>query len=394
MSLEAVNNSVLDENSIKRKEGQKATILSVEDNSDLQDVIAEILRDYGYTVLKAQDANAALKILNSQTPDLILCDIMMPHKDGFQLFEEVKNISKLSQTPFVFLTALNSAENIRVGKEIGCDDYLVKPFDPDELISTVGGKILAASRRKKTEENKLTSFRKRIIHTLSHEFRTPLVSITTGTELLSDLKNQLNDLEVEKLISSIQKDGQRLERLVTDFMIIQQLDLGHAADATQRFRKKQNVIELIETAVELFEDAQVKNKLSAKINVNFSENVKSEIEIDVYDVQIIHAIQHLLSNAAKFSNTSKEIDVNVFVVGKKVYVQVRDYGPGLPKDLMNSACELFSQIDREKLEQQGTGIGLTIVQQFTQLNQGEFHLKKPQSGTGLIGELSFEIENS
>jgi len=128
--------------------GKNLLILLVEDDEDIRYIIKNILEYHEYDVLLANNGKEALKVLSEMenTPDLIISDIMMPNINGYEFFKTVSNDPKYLDIPFVFLSALDSPEDIRLGKLLGADDYLTKPVNEDDLLATIAGKI---SRNKK-----------------------------------------------------------------------------------------------------------------------------------------------------------------------------------------------------------------------------------------------------
>ena len=118
-----------------------AIILVIDDNPELVDGVKLTLEMEGYQVLSATSGPEALDILDRITPDLILADIMMPGMDGYELYERVHSDPRWIQTPFIFRTAKTSPDEIRKGKEMGADDYITKPFDPQDMVAAVRGRI-------------------------------------------------------------------------------------------------------------------------------------------------------------------------------------------------------------------------------------------------------------
>ncbi|UCD01762.1 MAG: response regulator [Promethearchaeota archaeon] len=121
----------------------KPLILLVEDDPNIVKYIKMTLEFNQCEVITAENGKVGLKVLSEQTecPDLIISDILMPELDGYDFYNEISNNPALCHIPFVFLSALDSAEEIRMGKMLGADDYLTKPINEDDLMATVFGKI-------------------------------------------------------------------------------------------------------------------------------------------------------------------------------------------------------------------------------------------------------------
>ncbi len=116
-------------------------ILVVDDAPSLLDNLSEALHESGYQVLIAANGLSALQIMSAHHVDLVLADIAMPHMNGYQLYERVRQNPQWATIPFVFLTARTLDSDIRYGKELGADDYLVKPIQIEDLLAVVHGKI-------------------------------------------------------------------------------------------------------------------------------------------------------------------------------------------------------------------------------------------------------------
>ena len=128
---------------------EQKTILVVDDDLSMLDNLADILELNGFRVLKALDGLQALETLQEQNPDLILADVMMPEMNGYQLYQRVRRIPKFIQIPFIFLTARGEIEDVRFGKELGADDYLLKPIQAEDLMAVILGKIMRYDELKK-----------------------------------------------------------------------------------------------------------------------------------------------------------------------------------------------------------------------------------------------------
>jgi DNA-binding response OmpR family regulator len=119
-------------------------ILVVEDDAPLRAAIGRILENEGYGVLAAADGAEALQVMQEEQPDLVLADVAMPHMNGYQLYKRVRENPEWALIPFVFLTARALDSDVRYGKEMGVDDYLTKPIDPEDMLAVVRGKLQRA----------------------------------------------------------------------------------------------------------------------------------------------------------------------------------------------------------------------------------------------------------
>jgi len=139
-------------------------ITVIEDDESIRENIVDILEMHSFEVKSYSDGNAALKDIQQELPDLILCDIMMPEIDGYEVLKRLKSDKHLSSVPFVFVTARAEKSDISKGLEFGADAYLIKPFAMDTLIATVNKQIRSSRSAKENNEqnnnNKLSSFSK------------------------------------------------------------------------------------------------------------------------------------------------------------------------------------------------------------------------------------------
>ncbi|MBE9222711.1 response regulator transcription factor [Cyanobacterium stanieri LEGE 03274] len=112
-------------------------ILVTDDDSTIQNLVKDCLELEGYSVILANDGEKALSLAMECHPHLLISDIKMPHKDGYQLVQELRNFPPFRLLPVIFLTQQDSMESKINGYEAGCDVYLGKPFEPMELIAIV-----------------------------------------------------------------------------------------------------------------------------------------------------------------------------------------------------------------------------------------------------------------
>ncbi|MCK4524368.1 response regulator [candidate division WOR-3 bacterium] len=116
---------------------EKRTILLVDDDIFLVDIMAFTFKQSGFEIIKAHNGKEALEVIDKESIDLILTDIMMPVMDGFELAKNIKENPKIRHLPIIFLTAKSNIEDKNKGFSLGINDYVVKPFNLKDLVSRI-----------------------------------------------------------------------------------------------------------------------------------------------------------------------------------------------------------------------------------------------------------------
>jgi len=121
-------------------------LLLIDDDPNLILLVKDYLEFRGYEVITAENGREALEILSQQMPDMIICDIMMPEMDGYTFVERVRQNPDLDGIPFLFLSAKGQSQDRVKGLSKGADVYMVKPFEPEELVAQVESSLKQAER--------------------------------------------------------------------------------------------------------------------------------------------------------------------------------------------------------------------------------------------------------
>lgn len=122
-------------------------ILFIEDEGTLRENVAELLNLKGYQVVTASDGQQGISLALLEKPDLIICDIMMPCQNGYQVLNAIRQNQSLASTPFIFLTAKAQFNDLRQGMNLGADDYLSKPFISSDLLASIESRIVRETYR-------------------------------------------------------------------------------------------------------------------------------------------------------------------------------------------------------------------------------------------------------
>ena len=185
-------------------------VVVVEDCRHLQTAIAESLRQEGYAVLTASNGTEALKVMEGSCPDLILSDIKMPQMDGYEFIEAVRARRKWMAVPFVFLTA--GEQDVLKGRSLGADDFLVKPFNINDLLVAVRARLENAQTIRPTLQSEHDQLEQQVIAVSDHEPRTPL-RVTNFADLVLNGALPLDRYALQESLAVIKHLTERLARL-------------------------------------------------------------------------------------------------------------------------------------------------------------------------------------
>ena len=121
-------------------------LLLIDDDPNLILLVKDYLEFRGYEVMTADNGKEALHLLSEELPDMIICDIMMPEMDGYALIENVRHDHRTSWIPVLFLSAKGQSQDRIKGLNLGADVYMVKPFEPEELVAQVESSLKQTNR--------------------------------------------------------------------------------------------------------------------------------------------------------------------------------------------------------------------------------------------------------
>lgn len=363
-------------------------ILVVEDNAAMLEGIRDILEMVGYQVVTALDGQEALDLMEQQPPDLIVSDIMMPRMDGYQFFSAVRANPKWLGIPFIFLTAKDQPVDVRLGKQLGADDYLTKPFEPEDLLVTVDAKLERVAVLQAATEAEMNRLKQNILNTLSHEFRTPLTYIRGYLELiLHEGPDQLSVEELRDFLQGVKQGSDRLRRLVDDFIFLVMLETGEAKNAFHWERIYfTGLRSMLETIVYQL------TPLARQRNVHLETDIAQSLPGTVLHVDYIKdALERLIDNATKFSQQAGgHVLVRATADDEWIYIAVQDSGVGIAATEIPFLFKRLHQLRREQLEQQGVGAGLSIVKGIVEIHGGRVEAES-QLGQGSTFTLALPI---
>jgi signal transduction histidine kinase len=356
-------------------------ILVIDDEDAIREAVAAILAMRGYEVFVAADGRQGIEQAFSKLPDLVLCDIAMPELDGYGVLQRLRDHPATVTLPFIFFSGRGERSDIRQGMKLGADDYLPKPFTPDELVETVESRLQRQKLVNERYQQEIDALRLQISRSLPHELRTPLHGILGST---SFLLSSLEDLEPEvlrQMLECIDLSGKRLFELTQKYSLYINLDrMARSSDQLAQCRK-----------------ARLEHPTFVLEDVALAQSTRAQRTQDL-DLQVVDAIawidaenfgylaQELISNAFKFSEVGTPVQIIAHPLQDQYVLEVRDQGRGMtPEQITHVGA--YRQFNRDYYEQQGSGLGLAIVQRIIQLFEGDMTIQsalgQPQSEDGI-----------
>ncbi len=354
---------------------RSVTILLVEDDQAMREGIADWLEmaptRYDMQVLKAGHGKIALDLMDLCVPDLIVSDIMMPEMGGYVFLCQVRQNPEWLHIPFIFLSAKGEDRDVRRGRLSEANLYLTKPFETRELAELIQTQLDRHFEREQTRIHALEYLKKNMLQILNHEFRTPLTYVTAYYDMLKDNPDGRN---VREYLRGIQAGCVRLTQLVSDLIMVVELRSGEAAAHFQAHTRPLNIVPILQAAIEAKQNLAAERR--AEIKVTTPENVPP-VFADTVSIQEI--FERILDNAIKFSQPRTEnpsqVTVTVTIQENTLLIAFADEGIGIPETMHEQIFKLFEQHNRGVLEQQGTGLGLTIAKELAELHDGRIELQ-------------------
>lgn len=348
------------------------TVLVVEDNRAMNMAICDILEMNDFNVYSAGDGVEGLERMRQQRPDVVISDIMMPRMDGYTLLEQARSDEQLRTVPFIFLTARASTQDKRQAKQIGIEDYLIKPVDSQDLLLAISNVLRREEYAISQAEKQVARLRTEIVSALQHEFRTPLTFILGYAELLAESPPDRVDIETLRAsTSAILEGGRRLQNMIEKFLLL--ADMQHRQELPDS-------VSTVDTLVLLAELAQHFDSEAREAGLNFS--LTSELDdasIMAESAYLRIAIERLIENAIQYRReNSKRIDLSVIAIEGYLGLQVADDGRGIPAQGLAALRSPFVQIDRDNRMQPGAGLGLALVNAVAHLHGGYLQIESEE----------------
>ncbi|MCA9916297.1 MAG: response regulator [Anaerolineales bacterium] len=365
------------------------TILVIEDETPIREEVMDWLRFEDFEVFGAENGRIGLELAHAKRPQLILCDIAMPDMNGHEVLLTVRSTPELSNIPFIFLTAAADRESMRIGMDLGADDYITKPFTHAEVLNAIQARLQKQAKQENQqqqqvemlnaaflEEQKKRLLKSRLLAMFSHDFRNPLTLILMASDILSEGDKFLPPHRKQQQHERIRGSVHRLLQMLDDMLMVAEMESGFLKFTPQTI----HLPSLIEQTINEFHLID-----QHAHELTFNNQLKRAVPADAKLFRQI--LTNLLSNALKYSPHQSEICVELYEEDDTLTLEVIDQGIGIPKE---SFPYLFDPFHRAKNAEhvKGTGLGLTIVKECVEHHQGKIEIySQLDQGTQFIVRL-------
>lgn len=331
---------------------QGRKVLMVDDQAMNLRTVGGILR-LGFEVSLADDGDKALALMEADAFDLVLLDIRMPTRDGFDVCHAIRANPRWSDIPIIFLSADGDKDLIVRALEAGGVDYITKPFNPAELVSRVRTHI--ALKVARDELKKLAEDKDELLGILAHDLKNHLGGIMISGQVLRDKLDKNGDAASAAMAANIQAGTDQMFAFVVEFLS------NCAADQGIKLKAEPIWMDELSAAATAHYEGAARHK---RITLTHSGKVTDPSSTDQSAVnQILH---NLISNAVKFSpaGTTVRVTVETDAEGAAVW-RVQDEGPGFTTDDKAAMFRRYQRLSAQPTaEEPSTGLGLSIVKKL------------------------------
>ena len=351
-------------------------ILVIDDDDVYRRTVSNVLKQSGFDVLEASNGQAGVEIAQTHAPDLVMCDVMMEQLDGFGVIDRLRMDPTTSEIPFIFMSGLSDRDTVRKGMNLGADDFLVKPFSFPDLLAAVDARLTKRKEIVDDVERKLAQLRLSISLALPHELRTPLAGVLGFAEILADEENVLPQNEVVRIGKMIHRSGERLGRVIENFMTYAQIEIV-GTDPQKVASLRTAHLSRTKTLIgPLSREKAEHYKRAADLLLDLREG-----PVAMSGEFLSKICSELVDNSFKFTEAGSKVEVKTHVDDDGFVLTISDHGRGMSRKQIEE-LGAYVQFERRYYEQQGTGLGLTIAKRLIEIHGGKMEFDT-RAGVGL-----------
>jgi signal transduction histidine kinase len=396
--------------------GAHATVLLAEDNEDMRRLLGDILRPR-YRVLEARDGAEALERIRAEPPDLVISDVMMPRMSGDELVLRMRKMPALDSVPILLLTAKADEELRARVLRAGAQDYLLKPFEREELLARVHNLIgvrrthallqseveaqqsdvealsrevirqkrkledaLAVTQRAREAAEFANRQKSDFLSLVSHELRTPLTAIRLQVERLSRGRaGELAEAQAE-IVVKIERSSARLLSMVESLLQFARLEQGRLEVSSEAL----DLVELARDVVDELSPRAEEKGLTLRLEAQLESAPLTS------DPQLVRLIMiNLCDNAIKYTQSGSVRVTLTRLEGDVIRLTVSDTGPGIAQHAHERVFLPFEQLEHVRHKQgAGVGLGLALVKRVADALSADVALDSAE-GSGSAFSVTF-----
>ncbi|ACC79688.1 hybrid sensor histidine kinase/response regulator [Nostoc punctiforme] len=360
------------------KSVKKDKILAVDDVFDNLLVLEAVLEDEGYEISLVEDSKIALAMVEESPPDIILLDVMMPEIDGYEFTRRIRQNPALPFIPILLLTA-HYQSSVVEGLDAGADDFIRKPFDPDELHARV--RSLLRLKHSIDERDQMANLRADFVSRFTHDLRIPLVASNRVLKLLLEGRFCEVSPQLQEIIDTMIGSNQDLLEMVNTLLEVYR----HEAGCKTLKIAPCNIEELVsEVSQELTPLAEEKG---LALNIERDETA-STVMGDRLELRRV--LTNIIGNAIKFTDKGS-VDIRCHLTPADVTIDIQDTGPGISKQ---DQAILFERFRQGKHQRSGSGLGLYLSRCIIEAHQGTIDVaSEPGQGSTFTIRLPVAADN-
>jgi len=345
---------------------RSCSLLIVDDETDNFDVIEVLLFKEGYDLQYATGGQAALALLETLRPDVILLDVMMPDLDGLEVCRRIRANPDLKHIPVIMVTALSAKTDLALCLEAGANDFVSKPVNGVELRARVRSML-----RIKQQYDALQSalrLRQDLASMVVHDLRNPLTQIMFAGEILGMSALQADQ---QAKLDQILTAGHRLNSLIDSILFIAKLEADKPVLSVSR-------VDLSKIAAQVVEEFQ---PIAAQKPIEIHINVPQTPCLTQVDVNLFHRIfDNLLSNAVKFAPAKSQVWVRVERTAEGgIQIQVQDHGQGISPEMRQRIFDRY-EVGELMADVPQIGLGLAFCKMAIEAHGGTISVSQNAGG--------------
>lgn len=361
------------------------TVLVVDDNKKNLQVVGNILHEKKYKIVFAKDGPSALKLAKTIHPELILLDIMMPGMDGYEVCEKLKKDKSTNEIPIIFLTAKTETRDIVKGFEKGGSDYIMKPFQTEELLARVKTHLELKNSKdiiaQQAENLSIANATKdHLFSIISHDLKGPLSGIQNLLNLFLVQSREGEDIS-EADLNILKSSADKIVILLQNL-----LEWSRSQQNRIEINKEElDITELVNETIDLMKTQADEKQLRI-----ISSLKPVTVIADANTLKTV--LRNLVHNAIKFSPRGEKIKVSHTIKDKEIEISVIDNGVGMNNEAKNKIFDEYKHHSTYGTNQEkGSGLGLKLCQDFVQRNGGRIWVES-QEGKGSSFTFTMEIK--